>query len=99
MRKPTCCLFTARFTALIWLARAGCFRGFFQVKEAPAGEEFSGRHGDWGRDAALWLGRRQGRLKLAELGQSVGGMDYATVGKAIIRFARGWKKTRLCAVK
>ena len=28
--------------------------------------EFRDRHGDWGRDAALWLGRRCGRLKLAQ---------------------------------
>jgi len=27
---------------------------------------FSNRQGDWGRDAAWWLGRRAGRLRLAE---------------------------------
>ena len=32
-------------------------------------------HGDWGRDAALWLGRRAGRLRLAELGRLAGGME------------------------
>jgi hypothetical protein len=50
--------------------------------------DFGGRHGDWGRDAALWLGRRQGRLKLAELGDMVGGMDYAAVGQAVSRFGK-----------
>lgn len=49
---------------------------------------FSGRHGDWGRDAALWLGRRRGRLSLAQLGQCAGGMDYAAVGQALSRFGR-----------
>jgi REP element-mobilizing transposase RayT len=48
--------------------------------------EFAERHGDWGRDAALWLGRRTGRLRLAELGRLVGNLDYAVVSKAIARF-------------
>ena len=50
--------------------------------------EFSQRHGDWGRDAALWLGRRAGRLRLGELGELAGGMDYAAVGQAVARFGR-----------
>ena len=48
----------------------------------------SQRHGDWTRDAALWLGRRHGRYTLAELGQLAGGMDYAAVGQAVSRFAK-----------
>ena len=51
-------------------------------------DEFSGRHADWGRDAALWLGRRVGRLRLAELGGLAGGLDYANVSQAIARFSR-----------
>jgi len=51
-------------------------------------EEFSGRHGDWGRDAALWLGRRRGGYTLTELGQLAGGNDYAAVGQAISRFGK-----------
>src|SRR5260221_13547716 len=50
--------------------------------------EFAERHGDWGRDAALWLGRCAGRLRLAELGGLVGNLDYAVVSKAIARFER-----------
>ena len=46
------------------------------------------RRGNWGRDAALWLGRRGGRLRLAQLGQLAGGMDYATVSQAVARFSR-----------
>ena len=49
---------------------------------------FAGRRGDWGRDAALWLGRRAGRLRLAQLGKLAGGLDYANVSKAVARFAR-----------
>ena len=50
--------------------------------------EFRDRHGDWGRDAALWLGRRAGRLPLKELGELAGGLDYAVVSKALARFTR-----------
>ena len=49
---------------------------------------FADRHADWGRDAALWLGRRVGRMSLAELGQAAGGLDYAVVSKTIGRFGR-----------
>jgi len=44
-------------------------------------------HGDWRRDAASGLGRRAGRLRLAELGQLAGRLDYAVVSKARARFA------------
>jgi hypothetical protein len=50
--------------------------------------DFVNRHGDWGRDAGLWLGRRVGRLSLLELGSLAGGLDYAVVSKAIARFAQ-----------
>ena len=43
-------------------------------------EQFLNRRGDWGRDMALYLGRRCGKLKLKELGERVGGLDYRTVG-------------------
>ncbi len=52
---------------------------------------FAERHGDWGRDAALWLGRRTTRFHLAELGKSTGGLDYALVSKALARFGRRLK--------
>jgi putative transposase len=57
-------------------------------EKGQAWEEFENRHGDWGRDAALWLGRRVGRLSLAELAGRAGGMDYAAVGAAVSRFGR-----------
>ena len=34
----------------------------------------------------MWLGRRVGRLRLTELGQLAGGLDYAVVSKALARF-------------
>ena len=60
--------------------------------------EFSGRHGDWGREAALWLGRRRGRLKLAEWGALAGGLDDAAAAQALRRFGErlekdgGWRR-------
>ncbi len=62
--------------------------GIVSALEKVKGEswvEFSGRHGDWGRDAALWRGRQRGRYTLSELGQLAGGMDYAAVGQAVSR--------------
>ena len=47
--------------------------------------EFSERYGDWGRDLALVLGRREGGMRLTELGEKVGGLDYATVAAALRR--------------
>jgi hypothetical protein len=61
------------------------------VVEQAKGEswsQFSQRHGDWGRDAALWLGRKHGRYKLRELGELAGAMDYAAVGQAVSRFTK-----------
>ncbi len=54
--------------------------------------EWSRRHGDWGRDAALWLGRRRGRLSLARLGALAGDLDDAAVGQAISRFGKRLEK-------
>jgi REP element-mobilizing transposase RayT len=59
--------------------------------EAAKGEkwkQFSLRHGDWGRDVALWLGRKHARLGLRELGELAGGMDYAAVGQAVARLGK-----------
>jgi hypothetical protein len=73
------------------LARHVAWSQIIAALEEAKGErwaEFGGRHGDWGRDAALWLGRRRGRLKLAELGELAGGLDYAAVGQAVSRFGK-----------
>jgi hypothetical protein len=59
-----------------------------EATKGQSWEEFSRRPGDWGRDAALDLGRRTGRLSLAQLGQLAGGLDYAAVGQAVSRFGK-----------
>ena len=46
-------------------------------------ESFRDRHGDRGRDLALWLGRRHCGLTQAELGAKAGGMAYPAVGQAV----------------
>ena len=48
--------------------------------------EFQNRYGDWGRDLALYLGRKRCQLKLRKLGELAGGMDYASVAAAVTRF-------------
>jgi hypothetical protein len=65
--------------------------------ERAKGEEwdtFSQRYADWGRDAALWLGRKRGRYTLSELGQLAGGMDYAAVGRFAKRIQKGGELQR-----
>jgi putative transposase len=77
------------------LARPGGWLQIVSAVEKAKGEkwaEFKGRYGDWGRDAALWLGRRGGRLCLSELGKLAGGMDYAAVGQAVSRFGKRLEK-------
>jgi hypothetical protein len=62
---------------------------FERVIETVAAEKgepwdlFRDRHGDTGRDVALWLGRRHCGLTQAELGQRAGGMAYPAVGQAV----------------
>ena len=61
-------------------------------------EEFRDRYGDWGRDAALYLGRQRGRLKLEELARLSGGVGYTAVAQAIRRVRqqidrdKGWRR-------
>ena len=57
-------------------------------------EAFRDRHGDWGREAALYLGRTRSGLRLRELGVAVGGADYAAVSAAIKRFELRLKRDR-----
>lgn len=46
---------------------------------------FVNRHGDWGRDVALWAARACTGQTYRELGAAVGGLDYAAVGEAVRR--------------
>jgi hypothetical protein len=41
-------------------------------------EDFSNRYADWGRNLLLTLAFRYGGLKLKQLGDLAGGLDYVT---------------------
>ena len=47
---------------------------------------FRDRRGDWGRELALYLGREQGGMTLAELGHAVEGKNVMAMSLAIRRF-------------
>ena len=51
-------------------------------------------HGDWDREAALYLGRTRSGLRLRKLEAAVGGADYAAVSAAIKRFGLRLKRDR-----
>jgi len=50
-------------------------------------EGFCDRHGDWGRDVVLLLGRKLCGLKLRELAELVGAQNEATIALAVKRVA------------
>ena len=47
-------------------------------------KQFRDRRGDWGRDVALYLGRKHGGLKLKKLGE-LADVDYGSVSMALQR--------------
>ena len=55
-------------------------------------DEFRDRYGDWGRNLALLLGRRECGLQLGELGRLCGELDYRTVGSAISKVMQQLKR-------
>ena len=81
----------AEMTELRKMERRTAWVDVVRAVEAVKGEAwaaFRDRHGDWGRDLALYLARRHCDLTLAELGACVGGLRYAAVGQAIRSFER-----------
>jgi REP element-mobilizing transposase RayT len=65
------------------------------VVEKEKGERWAGfrdRYGDWGRDLALYLGKKDFGIKLRELGEAAGGMDYMAVSAAVQRLERRAEK-------
>jgi REP element-mobilizing transposase RayT len=57
-------------------------------------DDFIGRHGDYGRDLALHIGRLKCGLTLRELGKEAGGMTVPCVAKACERMAKSLKDDR-----
>lgn len=48
-------------------------------------EEWAERHGDWGRDAVMYVGMRYGRLRLVDIARHAG-MKYQAAAQAVRRF-------------
>jgi chromosomal replication initiation ATPase DnaA len=73
-----------------WLTRGVPFEVIVRVvekKRKTSWPEICDRHGDWGRDLALYLARQRSGRTLREIGDALGGLEYKTTGKAIQRFA------------
>jgi REP element-mobilizing transposase RayT len=71
-----------------------------RVVEKEKGERwelFRDRYGDWGRDLALYLGQRRCGMRLKELGQRAGGIDYVSVAGATRRFAERVRRDKKLA--
>ena len=67
------------------------FASIISVVEKLQGQkwsEFCERHGDWGRDLALYLGRRHGGLTLRQLAEATGCASAVGVSVAIKRFGQ-----------
>jgi hypothetical protein len=62
-------------------------------------EEFRDEHGDWGRDAVLWLGRTCCGMKLWELAELAGVKVEATVAGAVKRFGEQLTKDSILRQK
>jgi len=62
-------------------------RAVEQIKGEPW-EQFRDRYGDWGRDMVVYVARRHGGLRLRELADAMGGLDYGSVAMASKRFSQ-----------
>ena len=60
--------------------------------KAESWKRFRDRYGDWGRDMALYLGKKDFGIKLRELGEAAGGMGYMSVSAAVKRLGRRVEK-------
>ncbi len=64
-----------------------------KVKREPK-EAWLHRHGDWGKWMLLFIGHRYCGMTQAELGQRIGGMDYAAVSAGVRRLERRIKEDK-----
>jgi hypothetical protein len=63
------------------------YRTYVETVKGEAWDRFRDRHGDWGRDLALYLARRHGGLSLPVLADCSGASSYDAVSKALHRMA------------
>lgn len=57
-------------------------------------EVFRDRHGDWGRDLALWAGRRYCGMRLGELALKVGVARDSAITMAVKRLRQDASKVK-----
>lgn len=79
------------------LRRRVSLKDVIRAVEKIKGEKwskFSGRHGDWGRPLVMCLARQYCGATLREIGEELGGMDYAAVSIALKRFEGKANKNR-----
>lgn len=62
--------------------------GIVEQIRGVAYDDFMGRKGDWGRPLLLWSLRNYAGMTLREIGDAVGGVDYAAVQMMISRFEK-----------
>ena len=62
-------------------------RAVERIKGEPW-EQFRDRYGDWGRDMVVYVARRHGGLRLRELANAMGGLDYGSAAMASKRFGQ-----------
>jgi chromosomal replication initiation ATPase DnaA len=60
-------------------------------------EAFRDRYGDWGRDLALYLGRKRCGMRLRELAEVAGRLDYGSVSGAVRRFQQQLSRNKKLA--
>ena len=64
-----------------------------ELRAEPSGEWLN-KHGDWGKWMVLKLARRYSGMTLAQLGEQMGGVDYAAIGMGLLRFEQRLGKSR-----
>ena len=62
--------------------------GAVEEEKGESWEAIRARRGDWGVPMAMWFARRHGGLRLREIGERMGGMDYAAVSEQLRRFEK-----------
>ncbi|HVM62407.1 MAG TPA: hypothetical protein VMV72_16220, partial [Verrucomicrobiae bacterium] len=75
------------------LTLAEVVRAVERLKGEPW-EQFRDRYGDWGRDMVLWVARRHGGLRLRDLTEATGGLDYGSIAMANKRFGKRLETNR-----
>jgi hypothetical protein len=61
--------------------------GIAETMRGEGWEKWKERHGDWGRDALMYVATRHGRIRLSEVVKQTG-MKYQAAAQAVKRFGK-----------